>query len=322
MNILNEPSFFVVGCGRSGTTLLRRLLNEKANVAIPPESLFIVDYLSISKGWKAYVALQLLGREAELSEWGLSTKAIAESLALPNLVDVIKALHKNYAIANGADCSGQKTPRLVRYGDRLTKNFPHAKYVELIRDPRAVVSSLKKSNVHNSNALFGALRWRKDVLAGKKLKKTAGQSHQYLRYEALISEPVHQVNSLIDFLGLKQNENGEGISDSNLYTNSYYSSVHKLVDAPVDQSRAESWRTNLTIKDIALIERICGDLMREHGYEPQSQASWWNWVYAVFLAFEGPYILTRQIYHSLRHRPNFLPIFLLRKISFLLLVNK
>jgi hypothetical protein len=112
--------FFIVGCGRSGTTLLRTMLNRHSLVAIPLESLFIVDYLQARESVDHERLVQMLVREFELREWGLEVDADDLSDAT-NARGAIERLHEIYLAKNRKQIWGQKTPRFVRYGDVLKR---------------------------------------------------------------------------------------------------------------------------------------------------------------------------------------------------------
>lgn len=69
--MLRSP-FFLIGCGRSGNTLLRAMLNQHPQIAIPPESLFIPDYLQASSTTSLKKMKRLLVQEYEIKEWDLN----------------------------------------------------------------------------------------------------------------------------------------------------------------------------------------------------------------------------------------------------------
>ena len=60
---MSAPPFFIVGCGRSGTSLLREMLNSHSKLAVPLESLFIIDYLRAGSRMPLPEMLGLLFRE-------------------------------------------------------------------------------------------------------------------------------------------------------------------------------------------------------------------------------------------------------------------
>jgi hypothetical protein len=68
---MTTSPFFLIGCARSGTTLLRTMLNHHPEVAIPPESFFLIDYLQADPETPLNTVRQLLAREYELTEWNL-----------------------------------------------------------------------------------------------------------------------------------------------------------------------------------------------------------------------------------------------------------
>ena len=260
--------FFIVGCGRSGTTLLRVMLNRHSELAIPLESLFLVDYLRADGRVPIDLLRQLAVREFELSEWGLSVDE--ESLAgCGNAREIIETLHNLYATRNGKDRWGQKTPRLVRYGSLLKQTWPGARFVFMVRDPRAVVASLTRSNVHRSNAFYGARRWVRDCEAGLALERSWPESVLRIRYEDLVTDPAAQLEGICRFLDVPMEP---GVLDdkdgSDPAYGSYYDEIHRRVGGAPDAQRADAWRDELAARDIEVIEAICGETMSRLDYRP------------------------------------------------------
>src|SRR4030065_2808546 len=92
--------FFLVGCGRSGTSLLRGLLNAHPLLAIPLESLFIADYLRAAGRWPLERIKSLIVKEPELREWGLNI-SVGDLAGCEDVGQVIVRLHELYARAKG-----------------------------------------------------------------------------------------------------------------------------------------------------------------------------------------------------------------------------
>ncbi|MCB9461486.1 MAG: sulfotransferase [Anaerolineaceae bacterium] len=267
--IMLESPFFIVGCGRSGTTLLRRMIDAHPLLAVPVESLFMIDYLRVRDSVQNVPYKRLILGEHEFSEWELSVSE--DDLAACNgVVEVIGELHERYAAKEGAQFWGQKTPRFVRYGHLLKAVYPHAKFIHVIRDPRAVAISLRKSNVHRSNVYFGAQRWQKDVQAGIDLKRDFPNDVLEVSYETLVSDTELTLREICDFLGIPFDEamlNYHQQRESAY--EGYHAQIHKNLNAPPKQERIEAWRKDLTPVEIALIEQVCSPLMGDLGYEPE-----------------------------------------------------
>ena len=179
---MNSP-FFIIGCGRSGTTLLRNILNHHPKIAIPLESLFIIDYLSAKDSVPIDTMRSLIAREYEIEEWGMEI-APDDLAGASTAKDLIIAVHKAYMEIHGKAMWGQKTPRFIRHGDLLKATFPDCRFIHVIRDPRAVASSLIQSNVHRSNAYYATLRWLNDVREGLRLKDRYEKDLLEIRYDA------------------------------------------------------------------------------------------------------------------------------------------
>jgi hypothetical protein len=265
-----EP-FFIVGCGRSGTTLLRTMLNHHPEVAIPLESFFIVDYLRAPETVSIARLRSMLIGEYELKEWGLDlTEETFEGCETPR--QLITRLHERYAAEHGKARWGQKTPRLIRFGGLIKANYPKARFVVVLRNPRATVNSLMKSNVHSANALFASKRWAADVGEGLALKQRYPGDVMEIRYEDLVTQPEQSLRRVCDFLNLPYDPAMLGYHESGVEEYSeYYEQIHARLAQPPQASRIDAWREELSQADVATVEAVCGDLMGQVGYPPPDQ---------------------------------------------------
>jgi hypothetical protein len=310
--------FFIVGCGRSGTTLLRTMLSQHPQVAIPLESLFIIDYLR-ARPKPAFSLQKLMACEYELVEWGL--EVVPDDLkGCVTAKELVDRVHELYMRKHGKTIWGQKTPRFVRYGELLKANYPQAKFIHLIRDPRAVVSSLIRSNVHQSNAYFAARRWLKDVKAGLALKEEYPADVLEVRYEDLVSKPEGILQQVCAFLGLSFDPAMLEYQDAGATEyGGYYEKVHSNLKERPNANRIEAWRKHLLPREIALVESLCGETMRALGYPLDFEAPRVKPVYVMYLKLERLGGGLRQAVHYLTKRPRYLTCNLRRKIRLSLL---
>jgi hypothetical protein len=271
---MNKPGcdpFFIVGCGRSGTTLLRTLLNRHSKIGIPQESLFITDYLRSGAKTGPSVLKRLIVKEPELVEWGIRPK-IGDLEACHTVAEMIERLHQVYLEPLGKSRWGQKTPRFVRSIDLLLEHFPGAGFVHVVRDPRAVVSSLIQSDVHRSNAYFGARRWLRDVSLGLDSETSHPGRILRIRYEDLVADTTAALTSLSSFLGFDYEPSMSAGSSSGAEEYSrFYETIHANLNLPPTDRFVSKWKERLTPRDVEVVEAICNPLMTELGYEPSLQ---------------------------------------------------
>jgi len=318
---MTHAPFFIVGCGRSGTTLLRTMLNQHSQVAIPLESLFIADYLRAAPDTPAATFRQLILKEYELSEWGIPF-APADFEGCVTAKEFIDRAHDIYARHFGKTIWGQKTPRFVRYGRLLKRHYPEARFINVIRDPRAVVSSLIRSNVHHSNVYFAARRWLRDVQAGLALQEDYPGDAISIQYETLVKSPEDTLRQVCAFLKIDFEPglltyHKKGTAEYG----EYYAQIHaKLNEAP-DPTRIEAWRKHLLPRQVALIESVCGETMRSLGYAAEYGERPANKGYILYLKGQRVWGLGSQIFHNFITRRGYLTSFLRRKIRLSLLVD-
>jgi len=234
---------FIVGCGRSGTSLLRRFLNQH------PRSGSRSSRFSLSTTFRC--------RRAYRSSacWACSCASLNWRNGNPSDTGGRAGqsqLGRSYrSSASAVPCTswqaplGQKTPRFVRHLPLLQAHFPDARFIHLVRDPRAVAASLIRSNVHRSTAYYAARRWRMDVDFGLAFEKSAPETVLRLAYEELVAGPENTLRRVCQFCGLEfdptmlTSPKGEGAEYS-----SFYTQIHANVDRPATQDFVDRWPGN------------------------------------------------------------------------------
>ena len=278
-----EAPIFIVGCDRSGTTLLRIMLNQSPILHVPNESGFLTKFrnqqgvygdftqpyqrwffirdLQTNKATSKTFSFQIFKLTLEEAE-----AALAEA-APTDYIGAASALFRASAHKHGKQQWGDKTPRHVLHIPWLAEAFPQAKFVQVIRDGRDVAISLLKAG-WVSSFLQAAHHWQERVEAGRTAGSALGQDRYYeLRYEQLVMHPEETLKALCSWLGLEyipQMERYYENAADYIITNWH---LHEMVTKPVDSSRAHAWKQKLSRGEIADFESVAGDLLRKLGYE-------------------------------------------------------
>jgi hypothetical protein len=188
MTIGTRPPIFIVGCQRSGTTLLRLILDAHPNVSCGPETLFLVEFAERLTGVRHW---------QHLAQFGFPKEYWQERVA-----ELFDAVQGDYARRRGKARWADKTPRYAVHLDQIDALFPTCQVVHVIRDGRDVVASHRHRWGYLS-ALKAVKKWPWYVhaarAAGARLA-AQGRYHE-VRYEELVSDPEAALRELLDFLG-------------------------------------------------------------------------------------------------------------------------
>ena len=289
------------------------MLNRHPRVAIPLESLFIIDYLRAASSFPLDVLKSMLIREPEVREWGLNVVA-ADLGSCSSISGCIASLHLLYAAQRGADVWGQKTPRFVRHLSLLQDHFPSARFIHLVRDPRAVVNSLIRSDVHRSDAYHASMRWLNDVGAG--LAFEASQPGVVLRvqYSDLVTEPEAVLEQVLDFVGLSTDEVPESSSNSgNGEYSEFYANIHKNLGGEPTPAFVDKWQKELSREDQEVVEAICSQQMLDLGFEPELRSPKLDTGKLRSLKLRRVFLALQQSLRYMRYRRTYLLHLLWRK---------
>jgi len=268
------PPLFVLGVRRSGTTLLRVMLDRHSELAVPDESYFIPQLAGRDRGRLDLDRFEDdLRRLPALRDWGVRAEDVRARLEPgATLADGLRAVYELYAEARGKRRWGDKTPMYMQHLRLLGRLFPDALYVHLVRDgrdaalsflamPRGIVT---ETWGHPRTVAGFACQWRSEVVAARAIGKLVG-SGRYLevRYEALVAGPEGELRRICDFAGLPYEP---AMLD--------YAGALDLSAKPHQQSLSRpptpglrDWRAAMAPADVAAFERVAGDLLAACDYE-------------------------------------------------------
>lgn len=283
----NNSPIFIVGCGRSGTTLLRLMLNKHSKIAIPEETWYF-PYLDKQKqnilqsgegDWKARVANYIFANTRthfpDLKKEQLESEL--QNLTPNDWPAIVSAVNSRFAKEEKKPRWGDKTPGYVTHLPLLKKLFPDAYIVHIIRDGRDVIPSILKYwsvGPQTNSYLETALYWKKHVSKGIK-EGPLYFKNQYmeLKYEDLIQDPEKKLRELCKFIKEDYEEQMlDTFEDASKYVPKW--EWHQNTSNSISAERISVWKTNINLYQLALFNLTCGNLIKKLKYEPQNSIHW------------------------------------------------
>jgi hypothetical protein len=277
-----DPYLFIVGCARSGTTLVRRIVDAHPQIAITTEMHWISHYVNYFKNQNCLVTPEVVSEltghrrfaqfEIPREEFeGLlgSTEAIPYPTFLRRVFDL-------YGKINDKPLVGNKTSGYVRRIPTFHALWPEAKFVHIIRDGRDVCLSVlnwkkaertagRYASWEEDPVTTTALWWERKVRKAREDGAALGPGlyHETL-YEDLIDDPERECKRLCRFLGvpyddamIRFHEGRERVEPGRGAKSAWLRVTSGLRD----------WRTQMCAGDVERFEAAAGDLLEELGYE-------------------------------------------------------
>lgn len=281
-----NPYGFIVGCPRSGTTLLRRIGDAHPQLAIVHETRWIARTFEQRRGLTSdgLVTPRLLERllrpnrlkslqigEAELR------RALAGSAGV-HFSTFVTGLFDRYGEREGKALVGDKSPGYVRYLPTLHELWPQAKFVHIIRDGRDVCLSVldwgkgatRFATFEDDPFTTIGVWWEWYVRLGREGGIQVGHDlYHEVRYESLVVEPEQEIAQLCEFLGIPFDPSmlrffeGRTKMKPGLSTKSSW--------LPVTPG-LRSWRQQMDPEALLQFEAAAGGLLDELGY-PRAEPS-------------------------------------------------
>src|SRR6185436_5576495 len=207
----DDTPFFVLGAARSGTTMLRLMLNRHSRLAIPFESHFlqpILAELPIHRPLETHEAARMadiVTNERNFRTWHLDAAQVREDLiarAPAPLADLVDALYRMEIARSGKPRWGDKTPYYYTCWRQVLGLFPTSRLIHIIRDGRDVSISLEQVGWHGATSSDRARYWLERVEMAQDAERELGpERNLIIRYEDLVLDTRPTLEKVCDFLG-------------------------------------------------------------------------------------------------------------------------
>ncbi|MFD7711984.1 sulfotransferase family protein [Streptomyces sp. NPDC059785] len=269
---------FVLGCPRSGTTLLQLMLHAHPRIAMPPETRFVLpayagrlDFGDLrERANRAGLAEWITGREASrFHELGVDAGQVVRRITdgPPTLGSALGTVLRSYAEAHGKVRWGDKRPAYALHVREMLRLFPDAQFIHLVRDGRDCVASLLGMDWWHRGFHEAVATWAQvaDTTRAHARRLGPGTWHE-LRFEDLLADPEKELRGVCGFLG---EEYAPQMSEPHRVAASAVparKTWHWRTHGALDASRAGSWATRLTPAQIALCDDVLGRRLTSYGY--------------------------------------------------------
>jgi hypothetical protein len=281
-----DRPLFVGACPRSGTTLLRVMLDNHPDLAIPQETNFVRPLW-----WQRRRFGDLRDPENRLrvARWIFTTRGVRGgrlrdgrisrrdairrvAAAPPTVGSIVRACLQLYSEVHGKPRWGDKRPAYSGFIGPLFEMFPDAQYINVVRDPRGAVASQIPMGWDAPEVALPAAAARWEAAIGRTdrfARRLRPDQLLDLRYEDLVSDPQAALERVCAFAGLRAGDAVEAMIGRDRTPSG---GPGKRVAQPVTTASVERWRERLAPEQVALVERAAGQLLDRFGYRPAAEA--------------------------------------------------
>lgn len=271
------PFLLVVGAERSGTTMLRTMLDGHHDLAVlyEPHVITELDSPAVRHGdgsvhlgrfAKAFVEHRWFPR------WEMTPGEVTDVLAAADPVyyaEAVRCLYAHYAAVRGKSRYGDKSPSYIEQMLRIGEALPEGRFVHLVRDGRDASRSLQQAPWGPEDFAGCVRQWRDWVEAGLRAGARLGPGrYLQVRYEDLVGDPQRVLEAVCAFVDLTFDEQmlsfHRRADDVLRHERPNY---HRNLSAPL-RAGLRDWRRDLSDAEAAEFEQIAGALSSRLGYEP------------------------------------------------------
>jgi Sulfotransferase family len=266
---MTESPIFIVGSPRSGTTLMRQILNRHPALAICSETHFmslvhgrrsafgdLSDPAKRKHAVEEYLQSRHIHRAAfDVPE--LSARLLRDGTGYQAMFTSLLTYH---AELHGKRRVGEKTPQHALFLKTLREWFPKSVIIHMVRDPRACVASMLQMAWARGSVISNARRWKRINEAAREFSEQPGFLE--VRYEPLVTDPEGELRRVCSFLN-------EDYSPALLVPEQPSTVADDMPKRPmraITAARADLWRKNLSTTQVAQIEWALGASLERFGY--------------------------------------------------------
>jgi len=260
---------FIIGTERSGTNLIRLILNSHPNISVPHPPHILKNFfsleplysdLSIDKNFKRLINDVVTSISFHHHPFGIkiNKEKVFSSIKERNLINIFFAIYTQYLENAGKNRWGCKSTFMINHVALIRHYYPKAKFIYVVRDGRDVALSAKKTIFNHYNVYYTADLWKKEQQIGIYwLNRLPREDILLIKYESLLSNPESCIKSICLFLNepyiaeilnfFETNEAKKCASISCAWQN---------LSRPIIKTNSGKFKNGLTQKETALFESI------------------------------------------------------------------
>lgn len=292
----------VTGPDRSGTTLLYTLLASHPRVMMVRRTnlwrWFDDKFGDLRQAANLERCLDTMMRYERLSVLSIDPNQVRAEFETGqrSYGRLFEILFRQQADRLGRPRWGDKSLHTELYADRVFEEWPNARIIYLMRDPRdRYVSVMGRQERGTDRHASVIARWVRSVRAAEAQERRRPESFRILRYEDLVADPEQVLGEVCDFADLEFDPSMLRMEGGDDRTAQGGNSSFEPIEPGVISTRSVGrYKSLLDGRTLAFIQAVCGPWMRRHRYEPDAldlPVSEWARVYLVALPVGSARIL-------------------------------
>ena len=324
----NTKQIFVVGNSRSGTTMMGRILNNHLDIFTFKELHFFGQLWSSkdeNKLLSKKESIKLFSKLLSIQEFGIFNQRNHEQFDNISEIQLSQKEHSGIDIFNlflnysaeqkNSVIPCDQTPRNVFYIQEILDNFPNAKVVNIVRDPRDVLLSQKNKwkrrylgvssipfreairSYFNYHPIAISKIWNTSILNAKKFEQE--KRVKTIKFEDLLLNPKSTISELCSFLEIDFDESMLSVPNIGSSTN-----LDKNSTSGLDKSKIGNWkRGGLNLSEIYICQKMCSENMSFYKYE--NRVFVWIPLFTIISIFTFPIKISVSFILNLHRIKNF-----------------
>jgi hypothetical protein len=269
---------FIICSPRSGSTLLRLIINSHSCIAIPPPTFlfnfiypFLYAYGDMTKEENLKSLIEdALDLQRTCKPWPIkiTVEQMLASINVPNFTGVYTTLHEMYATHYGKKRWGEKTPRNILFIKEILSCYPNAQFIHIIRDGRDVAVDWME-NLDWPKNLYGTAKCWKDFVTAIKPWREKLRADQLLEihYEDLVKDPIAVVQHICQFIVEDyEPEMLEYFKSDETLKWSKSASFHRFITKPITTEHVGIYKKKLKKEDRQILISVIGKELKALGY--------------------------------------------------------
>ncbi len=267
---------FLLYLQRSGSTYLSNELNNYDDILVTIEDSTMLGLPLLEFYHKKEEVYNILRKDKKFKYWNFEDSELKKIIFQNKQKTIFENLIFHYLkkIKPKAKCCIYKMPIDERIIKIIDKNYIDAKFINLVRDPRAIYLSQSVNSISSmeskftDNVIFFSRQWRNKNLRIENITSESLKEKIYqIRYENLINSSSIELNKLVKFLNCRDKIT---VKPEKSYIDMIPKNqirLHPFVGLKAQKDRIDRWKHKLSNNELYLIQKICAQQMKKFDYK-------------------------------------------------------